>query len=87
VDGEEIADQSGSPEDVERLNETAAYVLDAYLNKRETLFAATASPRGVAIGGASSGVFFADMAGQSAFVLTDPKMLVAVVSAWRGSFG
>lgn len=87
VEGEEVAGQDGAEADVARLGDTAAYLLDAYLNRKDSLFGAEEMPRCFAVAGAEEGVFFGDTGSQTVFVLTKPEDLVRVVALWRGSFG
>ena len=87
VEGEDVADQSGSKADVARLGETAAYLLDAYLNGKDALFGAEEGPKAFAVSGPEEGLFFADTGSQTIFVLTKPENLIDVAGAWRASFG
>ena len=87
IEGEDMVEQAGEGDALTRLEETAAQFLDAYLNRREALFGAADTPRCVAVGGAGSGLFFADAEGHSAFVLTRPGGLSGAADAWRQAFG
>ena len=87
VEGEEVADQGGDASEIARLGDTAAYLLDAYLNRKEAVFGSDELPKAYAVSGPKTGLFFGDTGEQTVFVLTKPNDLVPVVSAWRASFG
>lgn len=87
VEGEDVADQSGSEADIARLGETAAYLLDAYLNGKDALFGTGEEHCSFAVASADQGVFFADTGARTLFALTAPGDLATVATAWRVSFG
>lgn len=86
IEDENMVEQAGHDDVVKRLEEAAAQFLDAYLNRREIMFGAAGAPRGVALSGTGSGLFFSDAEGHSAFVLIRPGKLAKVTDAWRQSF-
>ena len=87
VEGEDVADQHGDEADIARLGESAAYLLDAYLNGKDALFGGDTGPCAFAVSSADQGVFFADTGTHTVFVLTAPDRLVEAATAWRTSFG
>lgn len=87
VEGEDVAAQGGPEADVAQLGETAAYLLDAYLNRKEELFGSDEKAKCFAVSGAETGVFFGDTGAQTVFALAPAKDVIGIVSLWRTSFG
>ena len=87
VEGEDVSGQGGSEADVGRLGETAAYLLDAYLNRKDALFGTDEVPRCYAVSGAEEGLFFGDTGAQTVFALSKPGDVMRIAALWQRSFG
>ncbi|WP_160765438.1 hypothetical protein [Kangsaoukella pontilimi] len=85
IEGEDIVEQSGGEADLAQLADTAAFFLDAYLNKRDSLVGHGRGAKLVTLESESRALIFVDGEGHSAFVTAPAGGLARIVSLWQAA--
>ena len=87
IEGEDIVAQSGAEADQARLADTAAFFLDAYLNRRDSVVGVARGPKMVALEAGENALVFIDGEGHSAFVTASAGALGRIAALWQAAQG